>query len=51
MTLSIYIATTYRNEDSNMTLKKEVLIIINKVKSEQCFAVTSPKRVAVFQQV
>ena len=32
-----------------MMLKKKVLLSTHKVKSEQCFAVTSAKRVAVFQ--
>ena len=50
MTQMIRLATIQGNENSSMTLKKRCLLSIhNKVKSQQCFAVTSAKRVAVFQ--
>ena len=50
MTKAIHLATRYGNENSSMILKKKVLTIIHsKVKSEQYLAVTSAKRVAVFQ--
>ena len=50
MTWMICLATRQGNENSSMMLKKRCCLSIhNKVKSEQCFAVTSAKRVPVFQ--
>ena len=50
MTWMICLAARQGNENGSIMLKKKVLIIKhNKVKSEQHFAVTSAKRVAVFQ--
>ena len=50
MTQTICLATKLGNENGSIVLKKRYwLSIHNKVKSEQHFAVTSAKRVAVFQ--
>ena len=50
MTQMICLATRQGNENGSIALKKRCwLSIHNKVKSEQHFAVTSAKRVAVFQ--
>ena len=50
MTWVICLSTRCGNENGSIMLKKKVLSSIhNKVKSEQHFAVTSAKRVAVFQ--
>ena len=50
MTWMICLVTRQGNENSSMMLPKRCwLSIHNKAKSEQCFAVTSAKRVAVFQ--
>ena len=49
MTQTICLATRQGNENSSMMLKKGADYQYNEVKSEQCFAVTSAKRVAVFQ--
>ena len=50
MTQTICLATRHGNENGSIMLKKKVLLSIhNKVKSEQCFAVTSANRIAVFQ--
>ena len=50
MTQTTCHATRQWNENGSIALKKKVwLSTHNKVKSEQCFAVTHAKRVAVFQ--
>ena len=50
VTQTICLATRQGNKNGSITLKKRYwLSTHNKVKSEQCFAVTSAKRVAVFQ--
>ena len=52
MTWAICLATRQRNEIAAWHWRKRCwLSIHNKVKSEQCFAVTSAKRVAVFQAI